>query len=124
LRLPCRVEIENFSGRSAQVVLQEFYAKLLTLNLTAICAWVAQAIAEQLYQHRRRAYRVNFAHALSKMKETVVRLLLAPTGNALLTPLILAMATAVEAVRSERTFPRKIKSAKIHGFHPNYKRCR
>jgi hypothetical protein len=123
-RVKCRVEIENFSGRSARVVLQDLYAKLLTLNLTAICAWVAQAIAERLYQHRRRAYRVNFAHALSKMKDTVVRLLLGPEDTALLTPLILAMATTVEAVRSERTFPRKTKPAKIHGFHPNYKRCR
>jgi hypothetical protein len=34
------------------------------------------------------------------------------------------MATTVEALRPDRAFPRKIKPAKLHGFHPNYKRCR
>lgn len=123
-RAKCRGELENFSGRSARVVLQDVYAKLFTLNLTAICAWVAQAIAERLHQHRRRSYRVNFAHALSKMKDSVVRLLLGPEGASVLTLLVLAMATAVEALRPKRTFPRKLKPAKLHGFHPNYKRCR
>jgi hypothetical protein len=123
-RVKCRVELENFSGRSAQVVRQDVYAKLFTLNLTAICAWVAQAIAERLHQHRRRAYRVNFAHALSRMKDSAVRLLLGPEGATVLTPLVLAIATTVEALRPDRTFPRKIKPAKLHGFHPNYKRCR
>jgi hypothetical protein len=37
---------------------------------------------------------------------------------------VLAMAGTVEAVRPERSYPRKIKPAKLHGFHPNYKRCR
>jgi hypothetical protein len=72
------------------------YAKLFTLNLTAICAWVAQAIADRLYQHRRSTYRVNFAHALSNMKESVVRLLLVAEAAGVLCPLFLAMAANVE----------------------------
>lgn len=123
-REQCRLEIENFSGRSAQVVRQDLYAKLVALNLTAMLAWVAQAVADRLYQARRRAYRVNFANALSKMKHTLVRLLLAAPGTGFLTALIIAMATCVEAVRPDRTAPRKVKPAKIQGFHPNYKRCR
>ena len=38
-----RLELENFSGLSVRVVLQDCFAKLFTVNLTAICAWVAQA---------------------------------------------------------------------------------
>ena len=123
-REKCRLEIENFSGLSAQVVRQDVYAKLFTLNLTAICAWVAQAIADRLYQHRRRTYRVNFAHALSKMKDAVVRLLLSAEAAAMLSPLVLAMAAKVEAVRPDRASPRKMKPAKLQGFFPNNKRCR
>ena len=123
-REKCRIEIENFSGLSAQVVRQDIYAKLFTLNLTAICAWVAQAIADRLYQHRRHAYRINFAHALSKMKASVVRLLLGAAAAGLLCPLVLAMAANVEAVRPDRTAPRKMKPAKRQGFFPNNKRCR
>ena len=103
---------------------QDFYAELFTLNLTAILAWVAQAIADRLYQARRHPYRVNFANALSKMKHAVVRLLLGLAGQELLTPLVLTMATNVEAVRPDRSAPRKIKPAKLQGFVGNYKRCR
>lgn len=123
-REKCRVEIENFSGLTARVVEQDVYAKLFTLNLTAICAWVAQAIAERCHQQRRRSYRINFANALSKMKDSVVRLLLCADPNALLVDLVLAMAAKVEAVRPDRAFPRKMKPAKVQGFFPNYKRCR
>jgi hypothetical protein len=123
-REKCRVEIENFSGLSAQVVRQDIYAKLFTLNLTAVCAWVAQAIADRLYQHRCHAYRINFAHALSKMKASVVRLLLGAEAVGLLCPLVLAMAANVEAVRPDRAAPRKMNPAKLQGFFPNNKRCR
>jgi len=61
-------------------------------------SWVAQAIADRLYRGRQYTYRVNFAQAL------------------------LAMATSVEAVRPDRPYPRKIDPAKLHPFHPNYKR--
>jgi hypothetical protein len=123
-REKCRLEIETFSGLSAQVVRQDIYAKPFTLNLTAICAWVAQAIADRLYQHRRRAYRITFAHALSKMKASVVRLLLGAEAAGLLGPLVLAMAANVGAVRPGRAYPRKMKPAKLQGFFPNNKRCR
>jgi hypothetical protein len=52
-RAKCRVEIENFSGRSALTVRQDFYAKIFAMNLTAMLAWVAQAIANRLYAARR-----------------------------------------------------------------------
>jgi hypothetical protein len=123
-REKCRLEIENFSGMSTQVVKQDFYAKIFALNLTAILSWVAQAIADRLYQERRRAYRVNFSNALSKMKDNLVRLFLFDSAEQLLTPLVVAMAGSVEAVRPDRSFPRKIKPAKVQGFHPNFKRCR
>jgi len=123
-REKCRIEIENFSGLSAQVVKQDFYAKVFVLNLAAILSWVAQTIADRLYQTRKRAYRVNFANALSKMKDNVIRLFVFASPLQLLTSLVLAMAASVEAVRPDRSYPRNIKPAKLHGFHPNYKRCR
>jgi hypothetical protein len=123
-REKCRVEIENFSGRTAQVIKQDFYAKIFALNLTAILSWVTQAIADRLYKARKRPYRVNFANGLSKMKDNLVRLFLFDSAAQLLTRLVLAMAGSVEAVRPDRSYPRKIKPAKLHGFHPNYKRCR
>ena len=76
------------------------------------------------YRERRRTYRVNFANALSKMKHAGARLLLALAGQQFVTALVFAMAASVEAVRPDRTAPRKMKPARLQRFHLNYKRCR
>ena len=123
-RAKCRLEIEHCSGRSAQSIPQDFYAKLFALNLAAILAWVAQAVADRLYHERRQTYRINFANALAKMKHAGARLLLGLGAQALVTARVFAMAARVEAVRPDRSAPRNMKPAKLQGFHPNYKRCR
>jgi hypothetical protein len=119
-----RLKLENFSGLSVRVVLQDGFAKLFTANLTAICTWVAQVVATARYRQRHRDYRVNFAHAWSGMKNTGVRLLVGADTTELLTSLLLAMAMTVAAVRPDRSFPRNMKPAKRQGSHRNYKRCR
>jgi hypothetical protein len=58
------------------------------------------------------------------MKHAVARLLLGLGGQEWVGALVLAMAASVEAVRPDRSAPRKMKPAKIHGFYPNFKRCR
>lgn len=120
----CWAEVENFSGRTVHALKQDVLAKVLTLNLTAILVWVAQWLTKRLYQARRRAYQVNFANALSKMKDNVVRLLGLEPPPDLLQRLVCAMASEVEAIRPDRAFARDIKSTKPKRFHPNYKRCR
>jgi hypothetical protein len=117
-------EVENFSGRTVHALKQDVLAKVLTLNLTAILVWVAQWMTKRLYQARRREYQVNFANALSKIKDNVVRLLGLEPPPGLLERLVCAMAQEVEAIRPDRSFPRDIKSSKPKRFHPNYKRCR
>ena len=65
-----RLEIENFSGRTPWVLLQDFHAKIFAQNLTAIFVRLAQWLADARYQHRRHGdYRINFANALSKFEE-------------------------------------------------------
>jgi hypothetical protein len=120
----CWAEVENFSGRTVHALKQDVLAKVLALNLTAILAWVAQWMTKRLYQERRRDYQVNFANALSKMKDNVVRLLGLEPPPGLLERIVCAMALEVEAIRPDRSFPRDIKSTKPKRFHPNYKRCR
>ena len=119
-----RVEIENFSGRSALTVQQDFHAKILALNLASMTAWVAQAIADQRYRHRRLRYQVNFANALSLMKNRLVRLLLGANPIELCNYLTRQMAAIVEPIRPDRSYPRNIRSQKLQGFHGCYKRTR
>lgn len=92
-----RLEIENFSGRSPWVVLQDFHAKIFAQNLTAIIACLAQWLADKRYRHRQHSYRINFANALSKMKNNLVRLFLHTSPLELCWCLMQRMADAVEA---------------------------
>ena len=103
-----RLEIENFSGRTPWVLLQDFHAKIFAQNLTAIFVRLAQWLADARYQHRRHGYRINFANALSKMKNNLVRLFLETSPLELSWRLLQRMADAVEAVRPGRKFPIRV----------------
>jgi len=119
-----RVEIENFSGRSALTVRQDFHAKILALNLASITAWVAQVITDQQFKHRRLRYQVNFANALSLMKNRLVRLILGSNPLELCDYLTHQMAGVTEPIRPDRSYPRNIRPQKLQGFHGCYKRTR
>ena len=43
-----RIEIENFSGKSALAIYQDFHAKVFTANLTAILARPAQEVVTRI----------------------------------------------------------------------------
>lgn len=64
-----RLEIENLFGLSAQIGQQDFCAKIFVLNLCAVLAWVAQAIAERFY-HTRLFTGDNLHHAIIGMIAT------------------------------------------------------
>lgn len=119
-----RLEIENFSGRTPQVLLQDFHAKILALNLAAIFAKAAQWLVDDRYRQRKRVYRVNFANALSKMKNHIIRILLTASPLDLCWRLIEKMASCVEAVRPGRAYPRNLRKVQVPGFSDNYKRSR
>lgn len=119
-----RLEIENFSGRTPQVLLQDFHAKVLALNLARLFVTAAQWLVDEQYKHRRHKYRVNFANALSKMKNNLIRLLLYTSPLEFSWHLIKRMASCVEAVRPDRSFPRDLRKVQVPGFSGNYKRTR
>jgi len=73
-RLKQWVEVENFSGKSALSVKQDFYAKIVAMNLTAIISIAAQKKSDNKTQQRDFRYQINFAQALSKMKHTIIKL--------------------------------------------------
>lgn len=119
-----RLEIENFSGRTPQVLLQDFHAKILALNLATVFATAAQWLVDERHRQRRRTYRVNFANVLSKMKNNIVRIFLYASPADLCWGLIQKMASSVEAIRFDRSFPRDLKKVRVPGFSMNYKRSR
>jgi hypothetical protein len=116
-----RVEIENFSGKSVHCLMQDFHAKVVTTNLTAIIVHQAQNDLPSRPQ-RLHKMQINFSHAVACMKDTLVRLLRAPNRLEVLSAFIEIVWLTVEPIRPGRSFPRE-KRLTPPRFRATYKRC-
>lgn len=122
-RLKQWVEIENFSGKSSLSVKQDFYAKVVSANLTALMVMATQKNVVKKSKELKRQYQVNFAQALSKMKHHLVYMIrYAHEGiTAIIERTIYYVGLTVEAIRVGRTAPRKLKNIKNDIHFPSYK---
>ena len=118
----CRVEVENWSGKSSLTIRQDFHAKVFTLNLTAVLTRTAQQQVDEHHRGDSHPKQVNLTHALCAMKGTLVRLLTRSDPLELLRALIDVFARTVEPVRPGRLYPRR-KGPRLHGYHMAYKPC-
>ena len=114
-----RIEIENFSGKSALTVYQDFHARVFSKNVTAILSSSAQKTESRKLEEKSR--KINFTQALSSMRDTIVLLLYCPQEviNNMLHDLFLTFLAATEPIRPGRHFPRNHKAKRK--FYINYK---
>ena len=117
-----RVEVENWSGKSALTIDQDFQAKVFTLNLTTALATAAQQHVDQHHEADVHPKRVNLTHALCTMKQALVRLLTRSDALELLRAVIEVIARTVEPVRPGRSYPRR-RGPRLHGYPMAYKPC-
>ena len=122
-RLKQWLEIENFSGKSALSIKQDFYAKIVASNLTALMEIQAQEIASKRTKTLRRSYQINHAQALSKMKHRIATLLLSSSRDIrrLIEQTAEYISKTIEAVRGGRSYPRTLKNIKNDIHFPAYK---
>jgi len=122
-RLKQWVEIENFSGKSALSVKQDFYAKIVASNLTTLMEIQAQELVDKRTRYLKRRYQINYAQALSKMKHRIVSLIINKSGDvvALIKQTVEYLSRTIEAVRGGRSYPRKLKGIKNDIHFPAYK---
>jgi len=119
--LKCRIELENFSGKSVNAVLQDFHAKVVTSNLVTLLAQSAQAeIASEPSPPTRQ---VNMSHAVACVKGSLVRLFTAGDPRRFIDAILHVLRRTLEAVRPGRSFPRIKKRSTLRKFRPGYKRC-
>jgi hypothetical protein len=122
-RLKHHQEIENISGKSVLVVLQDFYAKILAGNLTASLVVSGHHHIEKVESKNQLIYQINMAQAFAKMKQFQVKLWKL-TGSSLacyLRELVLLISQFKEQVRSGRTFPRKVSKFNKRRYWMHYK---
>jgi len=120
--MKCRIEIENFTGQSELSVYQDFHSRVLSNNITAMMAYAAQDSVEQTTGCRQFPYQINFTHALSTMRDTIV-LFFRKTGDmlqSLISDLLDTLASTVEPIRPGRSYPRNHKRSQ-RKFSQTYK---
>lgn len=117
------IEIENFTGKSVLAIKQDFHARILSLTLTAMAVDASQSYINSRVKRRKLAYKINFAQALSSMKDTIIHLLFNTIGECEIIPWLQTIARMLSAIRPDRHFVRKKKSTDRHKFHIQYKRA-
>lgn len=122
-RLKQWVEIENFSGKSALSVQQDFYAKIVASNLTALMIIAAQEKVDKRTKKLELNYQVNSAQALSKMKHQLVSFIVDAHKGILqiIKRTINYISVTIEAVRDGRSVPRTLKNTKNKIHFSSYK---
>ncbi|NOQ35413.1 MAG: IS4 family transposase [Methylococcaceae bacterium] len=122
-RLKQWVEIENFSGKSTLSVQQDFYAKIVASNLTALMEIAAQKIVDKRTDDLELDYQVNSAQALSKMKHQLVTFIVDAHKGILqrIERVIDYISVTIEAVRDGRSVPRVLKNIKNDIHFSSYK---
>ena len=88
-------------------VKQDFYAKIVATNLTAILSIAAQKKSDKETQQRDFRYQINFARALSKMKHTIIKRVTQSGADltALIRKSINYISKTIEPVREGRFAP-------------------
>lgn len=119
--LKCRLDIENFTGKTPHAILQDFYVKVLLSNL---CSLVMLEKEIQLEDDERKGgrkhkYQLNRTFALSNFKDLPIFIFLKRKIKQALDAFNLIVQRAITPVRPNRSFPRRSSPRKLSKM--NYK---
>jgi hypothetical protein len=120
--IKCRMELENFSGKSVLSVYQDFHAKVFMKNLVSIMAFPGNNALRHQHESRKYDYQINFTQAISKTKG-VIALLFHETASKtlqLVARLQDIFQRTIEPIRPGRKYPRNHKPS-ARKFFPAYK---
>jgi hypothetical protein len=121
--LKSRVELEDFSGKTAKAVKQDFHAKILMMTL---CAAFAHPIEEKVRaehkesENRKHAQKINRTNALAVFSDMAIPMFLKRKFNESLETFDEIVYKTREIVRPDRSEPRPKKPKKPYSM--NYKR--
>ena len=121
--LKSRVEIENFSGKTAKAVKQDFHAKVFLMTL---CAAYAHPIEEKVTEEykadlqRKHGQKINRTNAISMTQDIMIGMIIKKQFVLALEAFDKIVEKTREVIRPGRNFSRK-KTPK-RPYHMNYKR--
>lgn len=104
--LKCRIELENFSGKSVCAALQDYHARMLMLTLTVLLTIPAAQQCRTNSRDRKLQYQLNLTDALAELRKWGARLFSGGSVRERLEALWRLLAKCASAVRPGRHVPR------------------
>ena len=101
------LRLENFSGLSETVILQDFYIILLIANIEAILRDEVNQEIKKIKVGCQYEYKVNISACVSLLRDKIVDLLLGQEPQKMLNYLSKVFANHLEPIRPDRSFIRK-----------------
>lgn len=118
-----RMEVENFSGKTATAVKQDFFAKVFIMSLCANLAFPIEERVRKEYEEEKQqkhAQKINRTNALSMTRDICIDLFLKKTIQEAITAFDDIVKSTREIIRPGRKNERKHHPKRL--YHMNYKR--
>lgn len=115
-----RIEIANFSGKTPISIKQDFFAKIFTMNLTALLMFPVKKQIKQDSMDRKYEYKTNWSKALGKVKNFAFKMFLVDPVLTFIENLQYFFRKYIIPIRPNRSYPRK-KNNIARKYHPTYK---
>ena len=118
-----RIELENFSGKTAIAVQQDFFAKILLMTLCAAYAHpIEQRVTDEYKADKERGHdqKINRTNALSMTQDILISIMIKRQYKKALEAFDDIVEKTREIIRPGRSEPRKMKPKRPYSM--NYKR--
>jgi len=123
-----KLEVENFSGRTVNAVMQDFFITMYMSNIVAIACWEAQADVDKKRELKENKYdyHVNVSHAIGTLKDRFILALLEPNRwrrGRKVERILLLLAEHAVPTRPDRSLPRNSVPRKAKFRHNKKSNC-
>jgi len=121
--LKCRIELENFSGKTAKAVKQDFYAKVFLLTLCAAYAFpIDEKVREEFKadENRKHNQKINRTNAVAMTKDILLAVFIRKEYKKALKAFDDVVFKTREIIRPDRSEERNHRPKKLYSM--NYKR--
>ncbi len=119
-------QMEQLSGHRIICIQQDYLAGLLTANLQSLIEKQSDKYLKQINEKRKLDYKINRNVSWGVMKNQIVQLFIAKKPKEILVKLQNEFERNIEAVRPDRSYPRKKKTKRLNGKYQtltNYRRA-
>lgn len=121
--LKCRIEVEDFSGKTVNAVKQDFFAKIFLMTLCAIYAHpIEEKVKAEYKADQTRLYdqKINRTNAIAATDDILIAVLIRKQYDKALKSFDQVVAATREIIRPGRSEPRNKKVRKLYSM--NYKK--